>query len=265
MANVLFTCVKIRRFANDHTTTTAQRQQFNMKIKEIKVPDGIIVYNAGYISQPSSDLFDVEAQSRAGDRNFLGRSSAVSFNIDGLGVVVLKHYQRGGLVGKLIQDTYFYNGLHRTRMVAEFSLLKSMLEKQLPVPAPVAAKVTRRGLFYTGELITAKLPLTQTLAQRLQTSGLDEALWSAVGQTVSRFHEKGVYHADLNANNIMLDEKGQVFLVDFDKSHIKKNKSGNWRMANLHRLRRSLNKLKLNLGQFHFDERNWSALLKGYD
>lgn len=234
-----------------------------MKIEEIKVPDGIIVYNAGYISQPSSDLFDVEAQSRAGDRNFLGRTSVVSFTIDGLGVV-LKHYQRGGLVGKLIQDTYFYNGLHRTRMVAEFSLLKSMLEKQLPVPAPVAAKVTRRGLFYTGELITAKLQLTQTLAQRLQTSGLDEVLWSAVGKTVSRFHEKGVYHADLNANNIMLDEKGQVFLVDFDKSHIKKNKSGNWRMANLHRLRRSLSKLKLNQHQFHFAERDWSALLQGY-
>ncbi len=235
-----------------------------MEIEKIKTPEGTIFYNASYIEQPPSDLFNLDAHNCSGEISLLGRGSVASFSIGDLSVV-LKHYQRGGLLGKLIRDTYVYNGLHRARMVAEFFLLKFMLENQLPVPVPIAAKVVRRGPFYKGDLITLKLPVTQTLGQLLQNSGMDEALWRAVGQTVSQFHRKGVYHADLNANNIMMNKTGDIFLLDFDKSHIKRNSSGNWRVANLNRLLRSLNKLKLKHAAFYFDDNNWRSLLKGYE
>jgi 3-deoxy-D-manno-octulosonic acid kinase len=68
------------------------------------------------------------------------------------------------------------------------------------------------------------------------------ARWQAVGATVARFHRAGVMHADLNAQNILLDDQFGVFLVDFDKSR-KMPADQSWQKANLERLNRSLLKL----------------------
>jgi len=68
-------------------------------------------------------------------------------------------------------------------------------------------------------------------------------------------------HADLNANNILLDTTRQVYLVDFDKSS-RGAKGSQWKQANLQRLKRSLNKLL----QRHSGSRlDWPALESGYN
>ena len=56
---------------------------------------------------------------------------------------VLRHYSRGGLVARFIEDHYLWRGLKRTRAYRELEILTRMREWQLPVPEPVAAWVAR--------------------------------------------------------------------------------------------------------------------------
>ena len=108
-----------------------------------------------------------------------------------------------------------------------------------------------------------RIPNARTLMHILMTEELTEGYWIAVGSVIRRFHEKGIYHADLNANNILIDEGGRCFLIDFDKCKIKKINL-KWQKENLLRLKRSLNKITKNEEDFHFSELNWRSLLRGY-
>lgn len=219
-----------------------------------------------------SDIFknidDVSFNSRV----WAQRSSIVGF-AEGRGTTffvqhqgrdfVLRHYQRGGLVAKISKEKYLWLGLRFTRPWREWALLEKMLSKGLPVPAPAAVKVERTGLLYTADIMMHRIPNARTLMHILMTEELSEDYWIAVGSVIRRFHEKGVYHADLNANNIMIDEGGRCFLIDFDKCKFKKVNI-KWQKENLLRLKRSLNKIENNEEVFYFSDMNWRSLLRGY-
>lgn len=176
---------------------------------------------------------------------------------------VLRHYRRGGLVAKLLGDRYLWTGLEQTRAWREWLLLEAMSQAGLPVPQPLATRVRRQGLFYTADLLTVKIPATQSLTHCLEQGSLDKTSWQNIGQTIARFHQVGIYHADLNANNILLDEQQRVFIIDFDRGE--KRSSGAWEKANLDRLLRSLHKQQgLAGGQFHFSDSDWQALNAAY-
>ena len=94
--------------------------------------------------------------------------------------------------------------------------------------------------------MTARIPSAQTfadlLAVRKDASELAASLWSRIGKCIRQFHDAGVWHADLNARNIMLDDNLQVFLIDFDRARFTPGKEVNGQ-GNLKRLKRSLVKL----------------------
>ncbi|HVF34656.1 MAG TPA: lipopolysaccharide kinase InaA family protein, partial [Candidatus Saccharimonadia bacterium] len=64
------------------------------------------------------------------------------------------------------------------------------------------------------------------------------------GDTIRRFHDAGVWHADLNAHNVLRDEAGAFWLLDFDRGWLAPPRE-RWRRANLARLERSLRKVGL--------------------
>jgi 3-deoxy-D-manno-octulosonic acid kinase len=214
------------------------------------------------------DLEDVSFNSRV----WAQRSSIVGF-AEGRGTTffvqhqgqdfVLRHYQRGGLVTKVSKDKYLWLGLRFSRPWREWELLESMLEKGLPVPAPAAMKVERKGLIYSADIMMHRIPNARTLMHILMIEELAEEHWIAIGSVIRRFHENGIYHADLNANNILIDEDGRCFLIDFDRCGIRKPKV-KWQKENLLRLKRSLNKIFKNEDVFHFLDINWRSLLRGY-
>src|SRR5699024_7484864 len=133
---------------------------------------------------------------------------------------VLRHYHRGGLVGKLLKDIYLWTGLHRSRPWQEMHMLAALWSKGLPVPAPVAARIQRYGLiWYSADLITATLPDVEPLAEVIHQ--LPMALLQNVGSTVRRFHEEGLYHVDLNPRNIVINLiTEEVFILDFDRCRL---------------------------------------------
>ena len=176
--------------------------------------------------------------------------------------LVLRRYQRGGLVAKLNRMHYLYNGLQRSRPFQELSLLQTLQQKQLPAPAPVAAGLYRCGLYYTAAILTERIAEATDLVSRLRQQSLGTSDWIETGRTIARFHQAGIYHSDLNANNIMLDAQHQVWVIDFDKCE--QRPTGSWTSNNLSRLHRSLVKEKGKYPELHWQESDWQSLLEGY-
>src|SRR5690606_29835677 len=173
----------------------------------------------------------------------------------------LRHYHRGGLVAKLIEDHYLWLGLERTRAFREWRLLASLAAAGLPVPRPVAARVNRTGPIYTADIITVFLPDTRRLSGYLADGAVPPDVWEKIGRMVRAFHDRGVQHPDLTAHNILLDSHGEVFLVDFDNAAIRP--PGRWQEAGLARLERSLRKVAMETGT-EFDPAAWAEVEQAY-
>ncbi len=229
----------------------------------IKLENQHILYDSSVLAKPSAEIFDpgrLEAQGLLVGRA-LGRGEAHFFRYQGR-QWVLRHYRRGGLIAKLLHDQFAGWRLEGSRSWAEWRLIADLYAKGLPVPRPVAAGVRRRFGVYRADLVTERIANTQTLGRLLQKAPLPAEIWSEIGACVRRFHEHGVYHADLNANNILLDDQFQVYLIDFDRGRLRR--PGGWQKSNVDRLERSLHKLKRISANFHFDGENWQSLMQGY-
>ncbi|KAA8981276.1 3-deoxy-D-manno-octulosonic acid kinase [Halospina sp. K52047b] len=175
--------------------------------------------------------------------------------------MVLRYYNRGGLVARVSSNAYLYTGLARTRSVAEFNLLKALYDQGLPVPRPVASAVWRYGfLHYRAAILVERLADTRSLGE--QASALSDAWWYRVGASIRQFHDYGVDHPDLNCFNILLSQE-KVYLIDFDKGVIRSpSVRSKWPDRNLKRLHRSLMKLE-GVSPSRLSE-GWNALLAGY-
>lgn len=172
----------------------------------------------------------------------IGRGSAWFIDAP-FGPVVLRQFLRGGWVARISRKHYFYTGVESSRPFREFKILAALHEQGLPVPRPVAALCEHQGFVSTGALITARIPAVQTLADLLpgynEDSALDAAVWGSIGKCIRQFHAAGLWHADLNARNIMLNDRSEVFLIDFDRARLTPGKAVNGE-GNLQRLHRSL-------------------------
>ncbi len=178
------------------------------------------------------------------------------------GACALRHYHRGGLAARVSADRYLWTGADRTRAFREFRLLVHLVRSGLPVAAPVAARYVRDGLTYRADILTRRIAVATTLAERLAQGSLDPALGAKVGQVIARFHAGGVWHADLNAHNVLVDGSGAIRLIDFDRGRLR-TPAAYWRRGNLARLHRSFEKLGA-ARRPDFEPAFWRPLLSAY-
>jgi 3-deoxy-D-manno-octulosonic acid kinase len=227
--------------------------------------EGAILFDPGMSPQVDGRWFDPEYwRERAALSTQGGGRGGVAIIATPAGECVLRHYRRGGMVAALMGDRYLWTGADSTRCFAEFRLLQATAKLDLPVPQVVGARYQRVGLHYRADLITRRIPATQTLAERLAAGFLDAELAQEVGALVARFHRAGVWHADLNAHNVLV-AAGELYLIDFDRGRLRAPGQG-WRLANLQRLRRSLFKLGAAAdGEQLFDQNIWTPFMYGYE
>jgi len=190
-----------------------------------------------------------------------GRSEAHFLHFAGRDMV-LRHYRRGGLLGRVNPDCYVRTPAAKGRAAQEFQLLSWMRGQGLNVPRPIAARQVTKGLCYRADIIMERIPKARTLADHILESGLPETVWHDVGRSIGRMHKLGVHHSDLNCRNILLDESHTVWLVDFDKCE--RRVAGDWAQQNLARLRRSLQKLQRQHNATNWGVEDWRALIGGY-
>jgi len=210
--------------------------------------------------QLTSDRLDHLFEPPEGARKSLARGRGQAWQVQGsFGTAALRHYTRGGLLAPVIGDCYWFWGAERTRAFAEFRLLQQVCAWGLPAPQPIAARFVRSGLIYRADLLTAWLPGARPLSDFVAKA--DAAMFAEVGSTIARFHALGVDHADLNAHNVIVTDKG-IALLDFDRSVIRsldKSSQGKLVNTNLERLKRSLTKLGF-AAREDFDAHLWPTL-----
>ncbi|ENY71299.1 3-deoxy-D-manno-octulosonic acid kinase [Aeromonas diversa] len=214
-------------------------------------------------SDPHPHLFDPQwwQAQKAVIGSSQGRGVTWFVKLDGKHMV-LRHYYRGGMVGKLVRDRFWFEGVEGSRAMAEFALLDRLCELGLPVPRPYAARVSRGGPFYRADIILERIRGAKDLVALLKKEAIPRETWLQIGAVLRRFHDAGVYHADLNSHNILIDRDGKVWVIDFDKGAIRA--PGSWQQANLERLLRSFNKEAGLHTSFHWVPDNWQSLMEGY-
>ncbi len=222
-----------------------------------------ILYDAAALAYPHAYFFEpTELAARGWLRGKAkGRGHAYFFRYRETDYV-LRHYRRGGQMAGL-DDRYLWTGPNRSRAWREWRLLARLQELKLPAPRPVAARIVRQGCWYRGDLIIVRC-CGLSLAERLDEQGLSMSDWAEIGRVIRRFHDAGVWHADLNAHNVLLDNHGAVTLIDFDRARFRRPVR-RWREGNLARLLRSLNKLKRLSSESHFFARDFELLRQGYN
>lgn len=232
------------------------------EVSEAAIDGGRMLYDTQRTSNFSTEFFEpdywrrhdaIEGTARGRGTAWFVRSGDSSF--------VLRHYRRGGLMAKVSKDTYWFTSESETRSFAEWYLTYHLFRAGLPVPAPIAARYQRRGMFYRADLITQRIENSESLAARLAQGPLSLSQWIAIGRTLRRFHDAGVHHADLNAHNILLTPE-QVYVIDFDRGTLRKR--GWWADTTLVRLYRSLEKVTLLAAPESFTDEDWHSLLAGY-
>lgn len=191
-----------------------------------------------------------------------GRGSVYFFRYSGM-ELVLRHYRRGGVVSQIFKDWYLGLRVENTRAWREYHMLKKMRELDLPVPRPIAARVQMKKFIYKADLITERIMNARTFVDALNIEGDNLLVWKKVGRCIRKFHNMGVYHHDLNARNILVDNDMSVHIIDFDRCKFRSG--GNWRSRNMLRLKRSLVKIGSHVNNSFYNDKKWAILIDAYN
>lgn len=167
--------------------------------------------------------------------------------------MIVKHYEHGGLFRKITRDIFLGN----SRPFRELAVLEVASQKGIPVPEVLAARVDRIfGPFYKGEIVYKEIPDSANLLEYLkrlnerpmgERISLKRKIINSLAQAIKKMHISGIYHADLNVKNVLIQNRREVpriYLVDFDCSKIRKNLPLRVRIKNLARFNRSCEKWK---------------------
>ena len=147
---------------------------------------------------------------------------------------------RGGFIANFSKDSFFYQGKKSARSLQEFMILEKLQEAGMNVPVPIAARTHRSGLWWAKyDILVSYIENSTDLAKVLKTRPLTNEEIGKISAIIINLSKNNVYHSDLNIHNLLLDEQGNVWVIDFDKSKI----VGNGMVGKmLERLERSLNK-----------------------
>ncbi len=145
-----------------------------------------------------------------------GRTSIMETFLEPIGDVIIKKYKRGGLVRFFNNETYL--NLGNIRCKTEYQQMDHAYQLGIQVPKVVAYAYTG-GLFYKGWLITEKIQNQQTLAS-LSMTDLTRAQSASVAllTQISKLMDNHILHPDLHPGNVLVTDKDEVFIIDFDKA-----------------------------------------------
>jgi 3-deoxy-D-manno-octulosonic acid kinase len=226
---------------------------------------GAILYDTALLAEATDAMFSAAGWATAspltGRLRAAGRGSTMIVAND-QGEFVLRHSVRGGLIGRIVADSYLWTGEERTRAFSEWRLLAELRGMDLPVPRPAAARYVRSGPVYRADLLTVRIQNVMALSERIASVPCRDEFWQQLGSDIGAFHRAGVCHADLNAYNILIGTDDKLWLVDFDRGSLRQ--PGSWQQKNLDRLHRSLAKVKRLDPETQFCEADWQQFLDGY-
>lgn len=145
-----------------------------------------------------------------------GRNSVVRDRICSIPAVI-KFYRRGGLIRHVMRDAYLRSG--QVRSSTEYAMLQKARALGVSCPEPLVWAI-RGGLFYKAFLVTREIENQLSLVDlcRDNTDRCSDALHKTAAQ-VSLLIKNRIHHVDLHPGNVLVDNHGNVHIIDFDKAH----------------------------------------------
>ncbi len=168
-----------------------------------------------------------------------GRGLAYRHDAPG-GCIIVRPMRRGGLVRYFLREHYLF--VNRPR--AEFEVHREVHARGVPCPEPLGVLWRRHGPLYSGVLAT-RYADARPLPSVIREGG--HVPTAQIGDAIRLMHEAGVWHADLNANNLLVGTgtPPPVYIIDFDKAALGRQVPRHLRARNYARLHRSFVKLGL--------------------
>lgn len=200
---------------------------------DLNLPETVLDKCVSLFEKPPYDIEDILA----------GRAQVVHTELDGLGHVVIKYYKRGGFVSRFNDDVYFRRGAPRSKH--EYTMLRKARELGISSPEPLAW-ATKGGMFYKAFLVTRAIREHRTLVDVCvadpdqRAACLEKAAEQAVLLIQNRIH-----HVDFHPGNVLVDNHGAVFVIDFDKALISNASQSSLSRAYLKRWSRAIHKYHL--------------------
>ena len=231
-------------------------------MKTLQLDNQTIWYDETLLEEDPKHVFDPEFWQRTGKVIGSAQGRGTTWFVQTKTIeAALRHYRRGGLFGKLIEDSYRFSGLEQTRSYQEFQLLNLLIQAGVHVPKPIAARAVKQGFSYKADLLSEKIPNARDLVSILVEQPLPAEMYKKIGQEIKKMHDAQVNHTDLNIHNILIDEQEKVWIIDFDKCFQQSGDS--WKQGNLDRLKRSFEKEQVKKS-IKWSDLNWDSLLSGY-
>ena len=178
---------------------------------------------------------------------------------------VLREYLRGGLIAKFIKQHFYFSSLTATRVYQEIALLLKLRQDGVNVPEPIAGCIQKQSLWYTNKILLAAIPGAQEIHTLCCSGELTEIICQNMGREIAKMHNAGVFHHDLNIQNILKDEQDQIWLIDFDKCFATAQLTQAQCQMNIARLHRSIDKKRKLHPDYIFTDAHWQALLDAYE
>lgn len=213
---------------------------FMSETKKIKLARDIFLVNTEYCPEFEPNMFDSYYWA---NKNLIfgsAKGRGITYFVGNKRKYVLRHYMRGGFIANFSKDSFFYQGKKSARSLQEFMILEKLQEAGMNVPVPIAARTHRSGLWWAKyDILVSYIENSTDLAKVLKTRPLTNEEIGKISAIIINLSKNNVYHSDLNIHNLLLDEQGNVWVIDFDKSKI----VGNGMVGKmLERLERSFNK-----------------------
>ncbi len=172
-----------------------------------------------------------------------GRSQPLCYDLTGYGSVILKKYYRGGAIRHVNHHTHLKWGV--TRPEVEFMMLSRVRELGINVPEPFVF-ITKGRWLYQGWLVTQRIENVLTLAElAAHDRSKAETAIESLNHQVSLLIEHRIHHTDLHPGNVLVDDNGVVYLIDFDKARNNIRNRQKLRIRYDRRWRRAIEKHRL--------------------
>lgn len=158
---------------------------------------------------------------------------------------MLRRYLHGGLLGRVTGASFL-----GSRSKDEVRVLQELRRRGAPCPEPLAAYQRQiLGPFRELYLLTREIPGARAAPEVFRSLPRDQVrrrrqLLRQLARAVRRFHDAGGIHPDLNARNLVLDDRDGAWVLDLDRGAVATRAADHRvRRANLRRLARSWRKL----------------------
>lgn len=184
------------------------------------------------------------------------KSEVTMHPLEGHGQVCVKGYRYGGLWYSL------KNVFKRSRALKSWIAAHGLLVRGIDTPLPLAVLERTCGpLRREAFLMTQLLPEARELNDYILATDLAERkgdFIAALAGMLRNMHERGIYHADLKSNNILVQEAGpgwRFSLIDLDRTYFLGSLSFSQRANNLAQINASVSSrmtLRDRLKFFHF-------------